>query len=355
MSEKHYFVRVRGKVLGPFGVPQLRSMRDRGQFRAFHEVSEDRRTWTSASSLEGLFAAEARGGGTATRSERFPAADASPSGTSAEQWRYVGNDGQEAGPVARASLLSLRQDGTIDDSTLVWREGMTDWQPLSAVGVLPVAPRSAGRDRPLEVLDSLPLFLSDPVGNLPRLCTGLRPGAAFGLGVAFYLLAVLSGFLGVVLAAELDGVPSLREFITTRRTTVRAEVLLKLLALIATPFVALTGAVALVRLVTRSRGTFGSDTLIAGATWLPLGLAMPIVALLGRNVELVAFLGLVLSVLPILLLNSALTRAMQLSDRGAVFAIPLILVVSLYLCKVIFVALFGHAAEIPTVPVVGQF
>jgi hypothetical protein len=197
--------------------------------------------------------------------------------------------------------------------------------------------------------------LSDPVGNLPRLCTDLRPGAAFGLGIAFYVLAVLAGFLGVVLAGELEGAPVLRELISIRRTSVRAEVILKLITLAAMPFLSLAGAVAIVRLVTRSRGTIGSDCLIAGATWLPLGLAMPIIALLGRNFELVWFLSLVLSILPVLLLNSALTRGMQLSDRGAIFAIPMILVVSVYLCKVIFVALFGHIGDIGQVQNFGPF
>ena len=54
MSETRYYVRVRGKVLGPFGIPQLRSMRDRGQFRPFHEVSADGRSWTTATDLHGL-------------------------------------------------------------------------------------------------------------------------------------------------------------------------------------------------------------------------------------------------------------------------------------------------------------
>jgi hypothetical protein len=107
------------------------------------------------------------------------------------------------------------------------------------------------------------------------------------------------------------------------------------------PLLSLAGSIALVRLVTRSRGSLGADTLIAGATWLPLGLSLPVLALLGRNVELVAFMSLVLSILPILVLNSAFTRAMGLSDRGSVFAIPVTLVLSLWLFKVIFVALFG--------------
>jgi hypothetical protein len=55
MSAKPLYVRVRGKVLGPFSPAQLANLRDRGQFRSFHEVSEDRVGWQAASTLPGMF------------------------------------------------------------------------------------------------------------------------------------------------------------------------------------------------------------------------------------------------------------------------------------------------------------
>src|SRR5947208_1266646 len=48
------FVRVQGKVIGPLDHDQLRSLRDRGRFRSFHEVSPDRVSWRPASSVPGL-------------------------------------------------------------------------------------------------------------------------------------------------------------------------------------------------------------------------------------------------------------------------------------------------------------
>jgi S1-C subfamily serine protease len=50
-----WFVRIRGRVLGPFELPQLHEMRDRGQLQSFFEVSTDRVTWQSAGSVDGLF------------------------------------------------------------------------------------------------------------------------------------------------------------------------------------------------------------------------------------------------------------------------------------------------------------
>ena len=42
---RQYFVRDRGRVMGPFSNEQLFDMRDRGQIQAYHEVSTDQRTW----------------------------------------------------------------------------------------------------------------------------------------------------------------------------------------------------------------------------------------------------------------------------------------------------------------------
>lgn len=42
---RQYFVRDRGRVIGPFTSEQLFDMRDRGQIQAYHEVSLDQKTW----------------------------------------------------------------------------------------------------------------------------------------------------------------------------------------------------------------------------------------------------------------------------------------------------------------------
>lgn len=46
------------------------------------------------------------------------------------QWFY-NDQGQQRGPVSAAELTELRRRGDINDSTLVWRQGMAEWQPLS--------------------------------------------------------------------------------------------------------------------------------------------------------------------------------------------------------------------------------
>ena len=47
-------------------------------------------------------------------------------------WYYV-DGGRQAGPVDDAGLYALLAAGKITNETLVWREGLTDWQPFSAI------------------------------------------------------------------------------------------------------------------------------------------------------------------------------------------------------------------------------
>jgi uncharacterized RDD family membrane protein YckC len=47
------------------------------------------------------------------------------------QWHYSEN-GQQLGPISDAELDQFVQSGKITHDTLVWKEGMAQWQPLSA-------------------------------------------------------------------------------------------------------------------------------------------------------------------------------------------------------------------------------
>ena len=47
-------------------------------------------------------------------------------------WFYVEN-GQQRGPVSDADLANLTRTGVIQPDTLVWREGMADWQHYSKI------------------------------------------------------------------------------------------------------------------------------------------------------------------------------------------------------------------------------
>ncbi len=144
MSESLYYVKVRGRTLGPLDTQRIRQLIQQGQVSRTNPMSTDNQDWKKASDFAELFqfrAAESRsssamssassGGGTATGSASaadpsgvFPPPDAATSG-----WYYSVGDSHQ-GPVAESVLRDLIQFGRLRSDELVWREGMTDWQPV---------------------------------------------------------------------------------------------------------------------------------------------------------------------------------------------------------------------------------
>ncbi len=380
MDEKQLYVRVRGKVTGPFGLPQLKSLRDRGQFRRFHEVSEDRKSWAPASSIAELFPQ------TDNRSAGHPEgqfADAQTTdvlkqprsaGTTMQgtaQWYYVDGDGKEIGPVSREHLVELWQSGTILPTTLVWKEGLEDWLAISSpeLGLLQSGESARSPHQTLgkelhffrdEGWSTLGRFLLDPVGGLPPLCNALGGRGAMALALVFCLifyLCLLLGFTFTIyeIGYGFSSVPKelfqLEKFPQRvdgrgafawrddgwRKEFGRFMLIFVLTALI--PFSSLAIAITIIRKITSGSGNIGFDFLTSGTALLPIGFLSPIVPLLGiGNFEVILFLYLVTICLSILILNSAFTRIIKLSDRGSILAIPSCLILTLWLSKVVIMA-----------------
>lgn len=67
----------------------------------------------------------------------------------AREWFYV-RDGAQSGPVSEDEVLHLIRNGNIDGDTLVWAEGMDDWEPARLHFetrrryAMPGVPRSGG-------------------------------------------------------------------------------------------------------------------------------------------------------------------------------------------------------------------
>jgi hypothetical protein len=136
-QDPSWYVRIRGKVLGPFTRDQLESMRDRGQIARFHEVSQDRRTWASAASLSELFppSGSERTPSSHRKSQAEPVAvevydldldDAGAVGQEAEGW-YYSRGGSPQGPISFLDLQRLASQGEVAPETLVWKAGLPNW------------------------------------------------------------------------------------------------------------------------------------------------------------------------------------------------------------------------------------
>lgn len=76
---------------------------------------------------------QALGLDTSERTELLPeqaAGGAPPPLPTGAQWFYA-RDKERLGPVSTETMRHLLQNRAIDGRTLVWREGMADWQPLA--------------------------------------------------------------------------------------------------------------------------------------------------------------------------------------------------------------------------------
>ena len=56
--ETQLYVRIRGRVLGPFDKEKLQSLARRGQLSRMHELSPDSTNWVQASTYPELFVSE---------------------------------------------------------------------------------------------------------------------------------------------------------------------------------------------------------------------------------------------------------------------------------------------------------
>ncbi|MEK6262915.1 MAG: DUF4339 domain-containing protein, partial [Planctomycetota bacterium] len=108
---RHYYVRINGKVRGPFDVGRLVSMCGRGRLNPRDEVSLDRRQWVAAGTIPEVFP------------EGFAGTDRNPE---ALDWHYNCR-GQQMGPVSLATLQTLAQGGQLASTDSVWKLGTSGW------------------------------------------------------------------------------------------------------------------------------------------------------------------------------------------------------------------------------------
>jgi hypothetical protein len=133
-----WYMRARGRILGPFTLTQLLSLRDRGQLSQFHEVSKDRRSWIAAAQVAEIFAGTVGFGAAGASSESdqpiYAVVEDTDTGSrvgtveAAPGWFYAQGSSQN-GPVLLVELQRMIDSGVIGPTTLVWRSGLPNWLP----------------------------------------------------------------------------------------------------------------------------------------------------------------------------------------------------------------------------------
>lgn len=132
-----WYVRSKGRILGPFSWAQLESLRDRGQLARFHEVSQDRQAWMAAAGLFQLFGSVGSSSAPKNPDGYGLVSDPGPRPTSGggegpPVW-FFARDGTHHGPVHLVELRRMAASGEMTASTQVWSQGMPNWVPAHQV------------------------------------------------------------------------------------------------------------------------------------------------------------------------------------------------------------------------------
>jgi hypothetical protein len=170
------------------------------------------------------------------------------------------------------------------------------------------------------------LVFVDPMQGLPAAACVLAKREALEVGLVLAVLFDLCATLA--LALRLPGDSS-------------ADSVLKLLIASAVPPVAITAGGYLARKVFRSPdGSLESDLLVAGLSLLPLALLFAAGAILGLgNIEVVGIVAVFALCYTVLILFACLTQVSAVRLAVAAPAVPIIILLTLWLAKIVFAAL----------------
>ena len=211
-----YFVRRRGRIMGPFDVTQLERMLRRGNVNRGDACSADRRNWTRLEDLEELFPKEIVVEEEPIDEELTLIEEDAPQVQPVTGEWYYHYQGNENGPVSEDEIRRLLAEGMLSASDSGWKEGMPDWQPLGNLfpmsqGMPPAAPTTGIPTGGIHITVGAPVEQA-PMGPQgpqsqgpwggPQGPQGSPPSgeeAAAGLVICGYLFAFLIPIVGLIL------------------------------------------------------------------------------------------------------------------------------------------------------------
>ena len=192
--------------------------------------------------------------------------------------------------------------------------------------------------RSLDAWQGAKLFAKSPVGGLQESFALFDDQRAIQVGIVFAIMYEIALLLGALIfkskaAGLLGGFLPIGEL--------SAAQLFKVLFLGLVPFVSLIGACALARAIFHGKGRFAGDVYTAGAVLLPSGFLVLVASLLGAaNFEVIMILSLFSLTYSILILYAGCSRIAIISEAGAAPAVPIILLLSAWITKIVVTAIW---------------
>ena len=185
-------------------------------------------------------------------------------------------------------------------------------------------------------LGALPSLLLNPVGGLSPAYAGLGPDRALGAGLALCVVFAIVSALGTAIGTGQTMMMFGAMGFGANSFTIFLRALIGFLVLPAAMIGASLGA----RKILSASGPLAADVFTVGAALTPLGLALLLSSFLGLgNYELSLLLMLFALTYLVLMLFTGLTTLGGLTEKAAAPAVPIVFVLSLYICKVVFAAM----------------
>lgn len=130
VQNERFYVRFKGRVLGPLTREKTLELTKRGQITKQHELSPDGVTWKQAHEFPGFFTSEHAVANQSAVQEKLKEATAPETPT--EEWHAHFNNTNQ-GPVDSIGMKNWIALGMVNKETMVWRPGMSEWQTAELI------------------------------------------------------------------------------------------------------------------------------------------------------------------------------------------------------------------------------
>jgi hypothetical protein len=179
-----------------------------------------------------------------------------------------------------------------------------------------------------DAVEAFKLFATNPVGKMPVSFETLGEQRALGVGIVFAVVFDVCVLFGTYLSLPKWSRPD------------DIGGFLKIIVFGAVPFLSIVVASALARKIFSGSGSFGGDSFVAGACLLPFGILVLLLGIVGLgNFEIIGILATFAVSYGILILYTGCTRISKISDASSALAVPIILLLSGWLTKILFTAM----------------
>lgn len=176
-------------------------------------------------------------------------------------------------------------------------------------------------------LAALKGFAADPVGRLPATYAALGDDQARRIGLTYGVVSVLCFLLGGYLMFPFkDGLFDFLGFGGVMKCILFGVI----------PFACVAAGSIATRKIFGGQGGTGGDLFIAGAALLPMSFAMVVNGLLGfENSGAIGAVSILAGCTAVLMLFSGYSRISKLTERATTLAIPIVVLLTIWLGKVI--------------------